>query len=308
MRLRVMKKILEENVECLSVQRKDLGGSKYEITNYRDLYFAIQNTAELGIIPSEFKKLEDLSFFHDKSQKIIIDSGSLNQLITIVNSINEQVVTVILAIKKAIPEQNENSVSIKLPEYNDLNSVSVFIKKIDTILKQTLVGKYKGNIKFQNFDTGSSWLEIILENKEAITFLAAFVYKATEFTIKNYLQWKQAEKMIESSVGIEVKAREQVLKSLENTVQQQSHHFASIQMKEFDISEGDQEYHTQLSHSIMEMAELLTQGTEVHPALDAPQEIQESFPNVEQTIPLIENALQLITGNTVNDDGNQKEE
>jgi len=302
MRLREIKQILEENVDKLKVNNSsDVGGAKYEITNFQDLYVAIRNIEQLAFIEEDIAHLDKMtSIFHDKSAKVIIDGTGLKNLNEIIKVIKLKVDTVIMAIDVALPEQNPNSVSIKLPSYTDLSMVSDFIKEIDTILNLTLVDQYKGNVKLQNFDTGSNWIEIILQNKDAVIFLGAIVGCTIKFMQSSYLQWKQTEHTI-NALNTNEEAKQLILKSLGDTVNFQAQSHASALMKDFNIESSHQEYHTELSYSIQKLAELMSHGTQIHTALNAPEETKEAFPDAKTALLLIENATKLLTDGTTVD-------
>ncbi|KQL36247.1 hypothetical protein AN960_16630 [Bacillus sp. FJAT-25509] len=294
MRLREIKQILEENVNFLRAEYKEING-KYEILAFQEIYKAIRNLENLGFLKEDIEYLESMdTIFHDKSQRVIVDGTGLTTFATKIDIINLKVVAVINAIKEALPEQDQNSISIKLPMYTELKEVSIFMKEIDMILNQTFINEYKSSIKLQNFDSGSNWIEIILENKEAIIFMGGLVNSAINFLKSSYLSWKQTShtiKMLET----EDNARQLILKALEENIKMQAQSHASALMKDFNIDESHQEYHTNLSHSIQKLAELLSKGTEVHTALNAPEETKQAFPDVEKTLTLIENATKLLT-------------
>jgi hypothetical protein len=299
MRLREIKQILDENIKELKVDNSsDLGNAKYEIKNFHDLYVAIRKIEKLGFLQEDIAILDTMqTIFHDKSEKVIVDNNGLNKLKERVNLIRLKVDTVIKAINEALPEQDQNSVSIKLPNYTELSQVSNFIKEIDTILNQTLVDDFKGNIKLQNFDTGSNWIEILLENKEAVLFLGAIVGSTINFIQSSYLHWKQTEHTIKV-LNTDEEARKLILKSISDSVKFQAQSHASALMKDFNIDASHQEYHTNLTYSIHKLAELMSKGTEIHTALNAPEDTKQAFPDAKTTQSLIENATKLLTDGT----------
>lgn len=149
-------------------------------------------------------------------------------------------------------------------------------------------------MKFQNFDTGSNWLEILLDNKEAIIFLGGMVACTTKFIQESYLKFRQTQHTIKE-LNTDEEARKTILKSLEQTVKMQVESHASDLMKEFNIAESHQEYHTKLTHSIKTLAELMSKGTEIHTALNAPQETKKSFQDPDTTKILIQEATKLLS-------------
>lgn len=298
MRLRVMQSILVENVKNLKVEHKALNNNnQIEITQYPQLHLKLNELMKFKFLASEKDKLENTVIYHNKNSRIIVDSNTLNEFSNIVNGIRNKVSTVIEAIDEAIPEQDENSLSIKLPEYVDLTNISSFIKDINTILNQSLVDKYQGTIKLQNFDTGTNWIEVVISNADAIVYFG-YIYKAaTEIFRKEYLKWKQVEHSIKM-LQIEEQAKQAVLKGLEDELNAKAKLNAKMLMEKAEITANQHEYHTNLTKSIIKLAKYLSEGAEVHAALNAPEPVQEVFPDVQETKKLVENSIKLLTGDT----------
>lgn len=300
MRLREQKQILEESLESIKVKfDTDKHPRSSEVLNRR-LMELRNELIELGS-KVNFIKTADLVEYIDQ---FAIDRGDdlslLNEKIRVVR---EQIEAVILAIEGVLPDQDPNSVSIKLPDYNnfDISKVSSFIKDIEIILNQTLIDKYKSTIKFQNFDTGTSWIEIILENKEAIVLFGGLIAATVKFIQSSVLRAQETQKYIEK-LDIENGVRQTVAKAIEEHKKMQAQVHSTIFMQNNNISEKLLEYHTNLTHSIEKLAGFILKGTEVHPALNAPEEAKKNFPNVKETQTLIENATKLISGRSSAED------
>ncbi|WP_342543341.1 hypothetical protein MHH33_07100 [Paenisporosarcina sp. FSL H8-0542] len=307
MRLREKVKLLQDNVYFLNVNHV-ITNNRYEITDFTKLYKSIKNIEGLGFLEEDIQHLnENLGhIFNDKSDRVLVDNEGLNSLIKIVNTMRVKVIAVIQALKESIPNQDENSVSIKLPPYTDLSQVSTFVKDIDKILNQSLINEYKSTVRFQNFDTGSSWIEIVLENQASVLFLGRMITSAYNFLQNQYLQLKQSQHTI-TALEIDSAAKQLVLKALEDNIKTQSRLNAKLLMDEFDINGNQNEYHGQLSHSIQKLAELLHKGTEIHTALNAPEETKQVFPDPNESRKLIENTVKLLPENPSEDQGVQED-
>ncbi|MED4206582.1 hypothetical protein [Neobacillus mesonae] len=293
MRLRVMQDILKRHGSNLNLSTENVSG-EYEIKQFPDLYMDLRELTKFNFLLAEKQRLEQTTVFHNKNRKVIVDGTTLNEFRNIVNDIQIKVNTVIAAIEEAIPEQDDNSVSIKLPGYVDLTKISTFIKDINTILNQSLVGKYQGTVKLQNFDTGSNWIEVVLSNQDAVVYFGQIVMVATELLRVEFLKWKQTEHTIKA-LEIDIEAKKVVLEGLKNEFKAKADLHAKMLAEGADIKDGQIEYQTQLSKSIVDLTEYLAVGAEVHTALNAPPEVQQSFPNVEDTQALLENSILLLT-------------
>jgi hypothetical protein len=293
MRLRVLKEILEESAEHLQISQKELGSGRHEVNNFPELYQALKNISEFKFLQDEMKQLNSMTIFHDKSSRVIVDSNEFNVFNNIVRSILIKIISVVEAIEEAIPEQNENSVSIKLPNYNQLSEIHSFIKDLDTIINQSLIDQYKGPVKLQNFDTGSNWLEIVFENKDSLIFFGGLVHYSALLVKGHYLQSKQMKNRI-TTLEADEQAKQLILTALDNSVKAQAQFYANALMNDFNISESQHEFHSSLTHNIEKFADLISKGTEVHTALNAPDEAQERFPSPTETQSLIETVVKLL--------------
>lgn len=303
MRLRVMQDILKRHGSNLKVNAENVAGTsgQFEIKHFPDLFMDLRELTKFNFLSDEKQRLNSTPVYHNKNRRVIVDSNNLNEFRNIINDIAIKVNTVIAAIEEAIPEQDTNSVSIKLPGFVDLQKISTFIKDINTILNQSLVGKYQGTVKLQNFDTGSNWIEVLLSNPDAVVYFGQIVRVATELLRVEFIKWKQTEHSLKA-LEIENGAKEVVLEGLKNEFKAKADLHAKMLAEGADITENQVEYQAQLSRSIVDLTEYLAAGAEVHTALNAPQEVQQSFPNVEETQALLEsNILLLTSGNEETD-------
>lgn len=295
MRLRELKEILEANVDGIKVKSKQVPQKKeYEVSNIRDLYESVMNISSFDFIIEEINVLEGMTYiFNNKSSTVVIDGTDYKKLYVNVDNIDMKVRAVISAISEAIPDQSENSVSIKLPDTTDLKGVSNYIKEIDTILNQSLIGEFQGTIKLQNFDTGSNWIEVILANKEAVVLLGSIVKGTYEFIKEEYLVWKQMKHKIET-LNTDMAAKKLLLDAMKDSVNAKARSHAIAITKEFKITDGQAEYETGLTHSIVTLAELIYEGAEVHTALNAPEEAKEVYPDSKEIRKIISNTVKLL--------------
>lgn len=300
-----MKEILTENVFNLDLDFKDIrenGVIKYKISNMSELYTAINNIIEFGFIENEFLTLSNYTFFHEKSNSVILEVSLFNTFKTNIELIKSKTIAVIKAISYSLPEQNDQSVSIKLPPIKELTELQNVIKELDQILGQAISAKYPGDITLQNFDTGSNWIEICLENKEALIFLGSFIKSSIDLMKNYYTQWKQTKHMVQI-LEADQEAKQLIIEALNNTVKSQAQFYASALMRDYKLDEGDHEYHTNLTYSIEKLSGLISKGAEIHTALNAPEEAKVAFPDVvEQKKNLIENNIHLLEDTLTNSD------
>ncbi|MCZ8541951.1 hypothetical protein [Psychrobacillus psychrodurans] len=310
MRIREMLEILDENIDYLEVEHV-ISNNKYELINLPKISLAINKINELGFIDNQFEIInKDLRHvFNDRSPQIWVDTNVFEKVKNVVSQVYTLSIAVFNALNQAISEQDELSISFKLPHYNQLSEVATFIKDIDNICGQTLTGKFKANVKFQNFDTGSEWIEIVIDNKEAFLFFGQIVSSAFKYLREHLTQLKQTQSILQT-IEIDEKAEEArklMLEALDNNVKAQARLNAKMLMEDFNIDIKDNDYHGKLTYSISKLAELIQKGTEVHTAINAPEDSKEVYPDPKQLI-LVDKDVKFISEKNPKEKDQQNED
>lgn len=175
-----------------------------------------KNIKELTELPC-FNDFHDLYDFFINTDAIMFGKTSDN------NSIFHRVYTLknlcslyLKNFNNFYPEINENSISFKFKETNDLESIANTMLSLNKALNQMFSGTYiNSSYQLSNFDQGSKWIDIILEKKLAFTCLAAALTFVTE-TVINIQEIRLKEADIENvKVEIQEKLKNIELKDLE---------------------------------------------------------------------------------------------
>lgn len=290
---------MEENIAFLNIGRQDIVNNRIQEKKIQDLQKAIKNMGGFEFLKEDVEQINEFLAKYERNERGLLQDKDFSTLLTVVSIAKLEVAAVIKVIEEMLPEQLEHSISIKLPQdYKQLSEISNFLEELDRILKQTLVGKYKTNIKFQNFDIGANWIEVIIENKDALPFLGSLIRYASHFLQKGYLQWNQTKLNIHL-LNVDDSTKEMVIKAVDEQITSQAQLNASALMKDFNLNEGNQEYYRNVSHSILKLAELMTNGSEFQVAFNAPQETKEVFPNPDETKQYVEESGKYLTNGLV---------
>lgn len=293
MRLRDIQLVLTNNLDFLTLNKVGDESNRIIIEGTKDLTRALHNIIELNLFEDEINSLFNDFNFSFIDDRVNLDKNNYNKIYNILNRLIDKVQLLIEAIEEVLPPQSENSISIKLPEYTDLSKSIGFMVWFDKSLNQILIGDYKSGIKLQNFDTGSNWFELILDNKESIPFVGSLISKCYQFLKKDYGESILFKKKLEK-LDIEIEARKAVLESLNQNVKTEAAFLATQQMNDFNLDTTNNEYHTHLTHTIQTMAGYLIDGADVKAALEAPKDIKEIFPSPEEYKLLKETSQKLL--------------
>jgi hypothetical protein len=189
--------------------------------------------------------------------------------------------------KNASPED----IIVRFPKVPDLPSLTEQLNTLETILGQTIIdGKVGGKMEVKSVEDGSFIIQLYLGSSAAISFIggltwaAAVVYKKYQeaLLVKAHVEGLE----IRNEALAEIKVAQKRL--LDSMVEAEARHLE----KEF-LGEENPERLERIKHAIELMQKLLEKGAEVHPALMAPEQAKNLFPDF-QKLGLVESKIKQI--------------
>jgi hypothetical protein len=295
MRLQEIKKILSDNIDKFDYAAKAINnGSTIEVIGHIGVMNAINEIAYLGFLDEELSKLQDLStIYYDRSleDRIQINSSTFNRFKNIIDDIHQKCVTVYKALNIAIPNQEEYSVSVKLPNYTELDRLPDFFEKLDKSLSQALVNKhFNGKITIEAFDSGSLWVVLSVGSHLALSFLGRITEIAVKIStlILDIKKEKLHFQQIKTSQNFLKEYNEIQMQRLKTVTQKEAEALAN------DADITDPEYISQLQYAIKEISNLITEGTQFKPNEVTSPEETKHFPDYTQVTRLVESHNKLL--------------
>lgn len=185
---------------------------------------------------------------------------------------------------EVLPQENINSVNIKLPPVDDLGELSKVTRDLHNAISLLIVNDtIGGQEKIESVENGSIWLNVFLGTASAVATVAALVWAGAVV----YKKITEGRMMEESLRGIKIKndslqdVRDGMKASIENLVEAEakfinSEHFKSDEPENLE----------RIKNGITTMADLISKGAEVHPALMAPEQVSNLFPDPTKLIGL----------------------
>lgn len=301
MRLREMEVELTEIFDTFSWSIADVPNtSTSRVTSPKSINKAINKIKKYGFIDNELDKLKKsyLVIYENRDDTITVQKHIAEGYRRILEAIVSKVSAVLDAISYSLEEQKENMISVKLPPYTDLKKVSRFINDIDNFVRTVLPPNQQTEIKLNNFDTGSNWIELVLSTSRDIIIIGEFIKYTTIFS-KKYLSGSiKNEKEIEQSDVLKDEVRSVMLQGLKDLREQNAKLCVTdlLQNGKIDVTEiGElQEYKNGLVIQMLKMGSYIVEGAEVRPALNAPEEVKEEFPQVEEYKQIQSSVTQLL--------------
>lgn len=286
LRLREMDQLIEEYNKALFVTYESNPRVTNGVIRLQKIQLIDENMRklrELGYIQSEYSEYRKIvrNKYHVGLDELPIDMETQKKLGDIFENVREKNSAVRAAIKKAIADEKENSLSVRLPDYIKLDAISKFIDDLNKTFRLILPIQDAEKAKVNSFDSGSNWIEMALVNADNIIVVAEFFTSVVNLTteiIKN----KRLEPPVVSEVTMPDELQEGIKTYIKNLnrahIQKAVDEYLEDHPYLKDIQEEDK---TALANRMAVMSKYVEDGAKVIPALNAPPEEKEKFPNSE---------------------------
>ncbi len=144
-----------------------------------------ENIKELTELPC-FEDFYDLYEFFINTDAFIFSNTSKNiNIFTRVGTLKSLCSLYVKNFNSFYPEINENSISFKFKETNDLESIANTMLSLNKALNKMFSGNsLNSSYQLSNFDQGSKWIDIILEKKVAFSCFAAVIGFVATIAVK----------------------------------------------------------------------------------------------------------------------------
>ncbi|MEC1686997.1 hypothetical protein [Bacillus mojavensis] len=302
MRLRDMKYMLDKYNSQIAITVSNSGHKKM-ITGLQKSLNAINELSCLGFLDDDIKRFESLgNIYHLRSpeDKVEVESLISNQIVSYINIVKEKLNGFITLIDKSMSKQDKNTVSVKLPNFNTLDELEKFTKKLNKAFQSGITNKeIDGQFNLQGFDTGSMWMEILVSSSAALLILGKIIDAAQKIAI-NSQQYLNAKALYERTVlqNEQVKKQTEASDAFLEGLQKSINAITDAEIK--NVIEGS-DYSAEAIGEIKKSAELfaglINDGAQFHPSLDAPPEAVEAFPESPQSLEEPQKLLETLTEN-----------
>ena len=281
--LKIIKQKLQVNITKLNWELTP-GNSQslLKFTNLNQIRIVINEIETMELFSNLTAVLKNSVIFTTSENTMSVQTAeghSIQSQLALLKSLIENFLEVL---KKTVPEENLNSINIKLPPINDFEELSKVSRDIHLSLTQILYNdEINGETKIVSVENGSIWLNVFVGGATAVGVIASLVWSAAVIYKK-----MQEGKLLEEQVrGLKVKndSIEDILKAQKaetnHMIQAEAEHINSEHFKE-NIPENIEK----IKNSITNFAELIGKGAEIHPALVAPENVSNLFPNPSKMI------------------------
>ncbi len=283
MRLRITKELLKEALTLMHLNVEDRNSTPrtYKLHNANSLRKAISLISKTGLFNESINILKNMEFYSSGLDVFIVTEQEFRILQHHFPFLMEQTNAIVNAIANIISEDNANVISIKIPDPITFNDISETTQSLDKIFNQTLLHKdITGNFRIVNFDSGSYWIDILIEGGVSVFHLVAALAWGSAVVYKKIQEGKLLSEQVRA-LKLSNDATEEINQKRKKATNEIAKQEAEFIYKSF-YKGNDPEQIERIKLALNELAFLYSKGAEVHPNIEAPKEVKEEFPNMKQ--------------------------
>lgn len=187
MKLRIIQKILTDNIPKLKFEGVNIPSTtppRYHVKNMILVRKAIDEIATINLFKREIDIFKTSTIYAYMIDEIDMIGDEYHRLADAQSKLREQGNNMLQGLNSILPQENETTISIKLPDINDFDDLVQVLLDFEKIIKYPILNPIiKGSIKIETFETGSLWIDIFLGTQAAIYLIAglswagAVIYK-----------------------------------------------------------------------------------------------------------------------------------
>ena len=233
-----------------------------------------------------------MKFFNRVSNTVTVQENEYRTLNDLKNKLVNEMQNLKQIIDNILPKEDEYSISIKLPEYETFEEYNNLFKSFKIVFATFDQLQYITELK--TFETGSKWIDIKFgkPNKEdikSILLAISILFNMANFSLDLRNKYLEGEKSIAYLKQYETQVNEDERKKLLEVYEilQKEDNAKYVQYKEQIIEKLLKESGIELNDtekndiipkvgaSIEKLGELIDEGMEIRPALNAPEDVKQ---------------------------------
>ncbi|PIQ21337.1 MAG: hypothetical protein COW65_09680 [Cytophagales bacterium CG18_big_fil_WC_8_21_14_2_50_42_9] len=286
MRLSEISNIIKENLEGLSntlLNVDDLvinNNQHRRVKNLIEFRQSINNLDSANLFQQLIEVIKKQQIFNMTADSLVLSYAEFKSFADLSNDLLHITKEFVKYIDIALPQVQDDEISIKLPEFRTFDEFFKILKILEKAFEQAIINEtINGSVTIGGFEPGSRWINVKVGSQAAAYLIGTLVWagvtisnqKNTDALMEENLRTK---KLQNDALDAVVEANKRQIDLL---IQTEAEHI-------YDEKFGNgPEQVEKLKLSIKSFAEIINMGGEVHPALSAPESIKLEFP---ERIPL----------------------
>jgi hypothetical protein len=291
--LKLIKQQLQNILKRLEWKAENITNSQgqtnqMKLTGLANIRSVLNDIKSLNLFDGVVEVLSNSVIFTTANDQMTIQLQEGRDIVanlTLLKTLSANFLNVLLT---TVPEEDVNSINIKLPPVNDFDDLAKVSRDIHLGLTQVIYNDdINGQTKIVSVENGSIWFNVFV-GASAVTVIASLVW-ASAVIYKKILEGKLLAEQVR---GLKVKhdSLEDILKAqkveTDLMIQAEAEHISSEHFKE-----NTPENIERIKNSITTFAELIGKGAEIHPALVAPENVSNLFPDPTKLIIGVESKI-----------------
>ncbi len=294
----LLREIINDALSLSALKQYDIQGNSHAIrisgiNTTRNGLLLLQDN---DILKDNVEALLSNSIFSQTNDEVVISKNDGISILGSLSLFKLRLESILALLNRTIKPQPPESINIKLPpnvkDFNDLANVS---NLLHTAITQVIyLPEISGEEKILSVENGSIWFNVFV-GAGAVTVITGLVWSAA-VVYKKVLEARLMEEQLRS-LKIKNSTSEDIQKALKEeldmVIQAEANFVASENFKE-----NEPENIERIKNSIKIFSELIQKGAEIHPAIVAPEEVKNLFPNYKNILGLESKIKKLPQGDT----------
>lgn len=225
---------------------------------------------------------------HNVKDGLPILSDTITKDLNKIKNKISNIMNVIIEFYESMNISNEkNGIDIKLPPCEDLKEYINYLKEFDFIFSQCPFLQCENEtLKFESVDVGSNWIRLAVASTSTCFILSnigalvdkAIMLRSHYITVKQQEETLKAAQMKNELAEDEIKFFNSIKDAYMNTA------IKELQEKCGELKDGEEK--GKAEKSLKKLCELIDKGAEIYASIDAPEEIQVLFPDIQSNLEL----------------------
>lgn len=238
-----------------------------------------------GIFDPEVNALKDNDVYLLNTNAVKVAQGQGAQILKDLDTLKERVTLLSKALKeiRGKDTEDENSIYLKIPAQKDFEELSQISHELQIIFGQIIYEEpINGTLEIRSAESGSIWFYVYLKTLAALNLISNVVRSAIVIRNQNLRHNYQKELWSQQQVKTEMMKNLLLVQKteIELLLDMEANHVYNE-----SFSAADEKRHAErvgkLRNSILDLSKMIDKGVVVQPALTAPIEIKDTFPNMK---------------------------
>ena len=295
MRLIELKEAIDKANNCFDFTTGS-GGGVFYIKNVAKTRYAILELYKVKFFTKEQRNTL-LPIIDSMGTTITFnDHPEFNYLVNSLNHIKYTIAQLYDWFQKFIPEPSEediqSTVNIKIPNIQGFKELETISKLLSGPFSAAVNLAKGGKIQIKQFDHGSFWIVLFVGSPIAVSLIAGIAWSAAVVSKK----WKEVKIIEEAARRAQLQndAIEQLVKYQDKEIKSLAEVEANA-LEQKCFTDNDKERVATIREAIKDVSELIIKGVEIQPALCAPENVANLFPDYYK-LPFIDSNIKKLSG------------